>query len=230
MYLEKKVAPIHLTLLHSGNRGDSFPWILLKAGTLKAQLQAESYARTGDFAKLFAGLFGNQPTATTWPDKLVYNYASEGEFIEPGGLEEYNTIAMAIREGKFEINRDPTGIFVHDEELSISGDANEGPQQERNSKKTDREIDEDIGRLKHADPEVRLAAIDKLGEEREVRAVDALLHVINHDVEPNCRAAAAWALGRLGDLSALETLRPVALEDPSEHVRREASAAVLKLR
>jgi hypothetical protein len=83
-----------------------------------------------------------------------------------------------------------------------------------------------IRSLTHNDPKVRKAAADRLGEEREVRALDALLHVLTQDVEPGCRATAAWALGRLGNSSAIHVLSRTALEDPDERVRREATAAL----
>ena len=94
----------------------------------------------------------------------------------------------------------------------------------------EREVEQDIRSLTHTDSKVRRAAADRLGEVQETRALNPLLHVLNQDVEPGCRAVAAWALGRLGNPSAVEALNRSALEDPDEQVRREASAALNRIK
>ena len=93
----------------------------------------------------------------------------------------------------------------------------------------EREVDEDIKSLTAPDPKVRRAAVDRLGEAREVRALNDLLRVLHQDVEPSCRAVAAWAIGRLGDPSAVVALNRSISGDPDERVRREAYASLSRV-
>ena len=72
-----------------------------------------------------------------------------------------------------------------------------------------------------ADPELRISAAHKLGKLKVVEAIPALIRNtrVRRDTDRN---AAVWALGRIGDPSAVRTLRDVANEDESVNVRMNA--------
>jgi len=72
-----------------------------------------------------------------------------------------------------------------------------------------------------ADPELRLSAAHRLGKLKAVEAVPALIRNtrVRQDIDRN---AAVWALGRIGDPSAVPTLRDVASEDEAVNVRMNA--------
>jgi hypothetical protein len=77
----------------------------------------------------------------------------------------------------------------------------------------------------------RLAAVEKLGEFQDPRAVKALTDAFYapanfSDKQPVVRMACLTSLGRTGDASGLETLTEAALRDPSMDVRIAAAQAL----
>jgi HEAT repeat protein len=71
------------------------------------------------------------------------------------------------------------------------------------------------------DPGMRLSAAHKLGTLKVTDAVPALIRNtrVRTDIDRN---AAVWALGRIGDRSAVPALREVATEDEAVNVRMNA--------
>src|SRR5262245_13094755 len=77
----------------------------------------------------------------------------------------------------------------------------------------------------------RVAAVEKLGEFKDPRAVKALTEAfyapINFsDKNPVVRTACLTSLGRIGDPAGLETLSEAAMRDPSMDVRIAAATAL----
>jgi HEAT repeat protein len=88
-------------------------------------------------------------------------------------------------------------------------------------------MDHLLSALPHHSTEIRLGIIEALGEIRDFRATQALLHLLkdeNHEV----RWATAIALGEIGDLRALSPL-VLSLLDPDKYVRYGAAIALEKL-
>jgi HEAT repeat protein len=83
--------------------------------------------------------------------------------------------------------------------------------------------------LRSPDPAERLAAVDAAGAPRRRESVPHLRGVLMRlDERPSIRAAAAVALGRIGDASASGALLE-ALRDPAEEVRYAAALALGRL-
>ncbi len=83
-----------------------------------------------------------------------------------------------------------------------------------------------MGGLRAADPADRLAAINSAAVPRHVSAVPALAaEMLRMDEPPELRAAAATALGRIGDAVAAPSLGE-ALADPALEVRYAAALAL----
>ena len=85
--------------------------------------------------------------------------------------------------------------------------------------------EEEVLGLADPDPEVRWAAIEEIGEEKDPYAVPPLLQVLAEDPRARMRQAAAFALGRQGDARALDPLLN-ALKDPEATVREGAVTAL----
>jgi HEAT repeat protein len=82
-----------------------------------------------------------------------------------------------------------------------------------------------VAALSHPDATARALAAGKLAELGDPEAVPALVRVLRGDGDEHVREEAARALGRLGEVAALEPL-VAALRDPGDHVREEAAAAL----
>ncbi len=76
---------------------------------------------------------------------------------------------------------------------------------------------------------VRVQAALVLGKLKDKRALRPLVQALK-DENPTVRAVAAQSLGVLGDASAVASLRVAAEADESEFVKREAEAALRKLK
>lgn len=76
---------------------------------------------------------------------------------------------------------------------------------------------------------VRVQAALVLGKLKDKRALRPLMQALK-DENPTVRAVAAQSLGALGDASALPSLRAAAEADESDFVKREADAALKKLK
>ncbi|MDX2271542.1 MAG: HEAT repeat domain-containing protein [Cyanobacteriota bacterium] len=77
--------------------------------------------------------------------------------------------------------------------------------------------------------EMQLQAISQLGDRRTLEAVPALLTKLS-DGEANIRAAAAQALGNIGDLRALQSLHQRLLNEKNEMVRQSLIYAAAQLK
>ena len=75
---------------------------------------------------------------------------------------------------------------------------------------------------------MRKCAADALGKLKDTQAVEPLSEVLLRDGDADVRASAAWALGEIGDASAVETLIK-ALNDEDSGVREKAVAALGKM-
>lgn len=82
-----------------------------------------------------------------------------------------------------------------------------------------------ISVIEHHSVPVRLGAIEALGTIRDTRAVDPLVHILNHDTSAEVVSAAAIALGRIGDVRGVEPLVP-ALKNPERYIRYSAARAL----
>ena len=75
---------------------------------------------------------------------------------------------------------------------------------------------------------VRIGAIEALVSIRDVRAVDPIIVVVNHEVSLEVRWAAALALGEIGSPVAIPSLVPL-LRDPNRYIRYGAAIALGRL-
>lgn len=66
--------------------------------------------------------------------------------------------------------------------------------------------------------DVRIAAVNALGNLKAVEAMNALLYLLDHDEDVKVRGAAAYALGKIGNPSVIECLLR-AVKDPTNEVR-----------
>jgi hypothetical protein len=82
--------------------------------------------------------------------------------------------------------------------------------------------------LKDQDRDVRLGAVEALGQIRESSALPALIHLLETDRHTEIRWAAALALGEVGDLQAVPSLVRE-LRDPDKYVRYGAAIALERL-
>ena len=82
--------------------------------------------------------------------------------------------------------------------------------------------------LNHWESAIRQIAAQKLGELRDVRAVEPLIHAFKDD-DGMVRRAAAIALGQIGDKRALEPLVHALNKDADRVVRRRAATALGQL-
>ena len=85
-------------------------------------------------------------------------------------------------------------------------------------------IERNIAALKDGDVEVRMNAVQALGEIKDPRAVEPLIAALK-DMYKYVRGNAARALGEISDQRAVEPLI-VALKDENEYVRRQAAWAL----
>jgi HEAT repeat protein len=94
-----------------------------------------------------------------------------------------------------------------------------------------REVDQIAARIDDPSSAVRVQAIEALGALRSEDAVVALIARLSPEMEPvaSVRAAAAAALGEIGDPAARETLRAAADGDGDRFVRDAARVAVRRL-
>jgi HEAT repeat protein len=90
-----------------------------------------------------------------------------------------------------------------------------------------RAVDPLVGVLQ--DPDLSARAARSLGKLKDKRATSALIKELQYGGHGGHRAAAAWALGELGDRRGVEPLVS-ALKDPERLVREEAAKALEKLR
>ena len=81
--------------------------------------------------------------------------------------------------------------------------------------------------LHHPEASYRWGAAQGLGRLRDLRALEPLLGALS-DEDWRVRFKAAWALGALGDRSALPALRRLS-RDPSETVRDSAAKAAERI-
>ncbi|MEP7271345.1 MAG: HEAT repeat domain-containing protein [Acidobacteriota bacterium] len=81
-----------------------------------------------------------------------------------------------------------------------------------------KEFDQELGKLKSADLKTRSEAAERLAGRCEGRAVAPLLTMLREDKDALGRAAAARALGKLGDREAIDPMRE-AIADPAWEVR-----------
>ncbi|MCE9531705.1 MAG: HEAT repeat domain-containing protein [Planctomycetes bacterium] len=65
--------------------------------------------------------------------------------------------------------------------------------------------------LKSTDPEVRLKAVERLGDQgsKGSAAVQELVDILRRDSDKNIRKAAAKSLGKIGDRGAIQPLKDV---------------------
>lgn len=94
-----------------------------------------------------------------------------------------------------------------------------------------REIDQIVARLDDASSAVRTRALEALGALRAGDAVVAMIAKLAPENEPapSVRAAAAAALGEIGDPAARDAVRAAADADPDRFVRDAARIAALRL-
>jgi hypothetical protein len=94
-----------------------------------------------------------------------------------------------------------------------------------------RAVDQVAARLDDTSPAVRTRALDALGSLRAQDAVVAIIAKLSTQTEPDAsvRAAAAAALGEIGDPAARESVRAAAESDPDHFVRDAATIALLRL-
>jgi HEAT repeat protein len=92
-------------------------------------------------------------------------------------------------------------------------------------------VDQIAARIDDPSSAVRVQAIEALGALRSEDAVVALIARLSPEMEPvaSVRAAAAAALGEIGDPAARETLRAAADGDGDRFVRDAARVAVRRL-
>lgn len=78
--------------------------------------------------------------------------------------------------------------------------------------------------------EVCLDVIIYLGFKKNPEAADALMHLAGDPLEDKwIRGSASWALGQIGDVSALNILRSMMYGDKEEYVREESEQAYHKI-
>jgi len=94
-----------------------------------------------------------------------------------------------------------------------------------------RDVDQVAARLDDSSAAVRTRALDALGSLRAGDAVVAIIAKLSPQSEPDAtvRAAAAAALGEIGDPAARDSVRAAASGDPDHFVRDAASIALLRL-
>lgn len=73
---------------------------------------------------------------------------------------------------------------------------------------------------------VRAHAAWQVGRAKELRAVPALIRLLQCDESEDVRLTAAWALGELGDPTAIPALEAVRDNDASKDVRSQAREAL----
>ncbi len=83
-----------------------------------------------------------------------------------------------------------------------------------------------IEALRDEVPEVRAAAVEALGEQRDTATVSALMEVLRRDADPAVRRSAAWALGQIEDPRAIPALADALRGDADAEVRRNAAWAL----
>jgi len=83
--------------------------------------------------------------------------------------------------------------------------------------------------LKDEDASERTKAASTLGEEKDARAVDALIPVLLSDKDEKVRAMTAWALGEINDQRAERPLRDRAINDESPEVQKATQEAIRKM-
>jgi HEAT repeat protein len=83
-----------------------------------------------------------------------------------------------------------------------------------------------IRRLDHPEREVRMVLINLLMQFDDVRAIPALIEMLEIDADPGVRAAAAEALGELSGDDACAALEHALLHDEDGIVRAEAATAL----
>ena len=83
------------------------------------------------------------------------------------------------------------------------------------------DVDQYIRDLNSSDTAVKKQAILVLGEAKEPRATEPLIHLLN-DENASIRAAAIWALGEINDSASYEPII-LALNDEDPQVRAEAA-------
>ena len=86
-------------------------------------------------------------------------------------------------------------------------------------------VESDISALESPDLAKRVAAVEKLALACDSRATAPLLKMLKEDKEVAVRAAAAVALGKLGDRDAIDPLRE-AIADPAWQVRLEVGRSL----
>ncbi len=75
----------------------------------------------------------------------------------------------------------------------------------------------------------RVSAAHILGENREVRAVEPLIQMLENDLKYSARISAAIALAQIGDKIALSALKHSAINDSDETVRSVARGAIFEI-
>jgi len=76
-----------------------------------------------------------------------------------------------------------------------------------------------VAQLGSTERGVRLRALQELTARRERAAVDAVIHVLGHDPDPDVREAAGYCLYKLGDARGIEPLRQAVEQVPDGPIR-----------
>ena len=75
----------------------------------------------------------------------------------------------------------------------------------------------------------RVSAAHILGENKEVRAVNPLIRMLENDIKYSARVSAAVALAQIGDKEALSALKNSARNDRDGNVRTVARGAIFEI-
>ena len=75
----------------------------------------------------------------------------------------------------------------------------------------------------------RVSAAYILGENKEVRAVNPLIRMLENDIKYSARVSAAVALAQIGDKKALSALKNSARNDKDGNVRTVARGAIFEI-
>ena len=75
----------------------------------------------------------------------------------------------------------------------------------------------------------RVSAAHILGQNKEVRAVNPLIRMLENDIKYSARVSAAVALAQIGDKEALSALKNSARNDKDGNVRTVARGAIFEI-
>ena len=110
---------------------------------------------------------------------------------------------------------------VASDDMDADADENQEP-----AKLSDTALNALIGVLDDVSPEVRLSAIEALGQEGDPRAIAALSNALRTDKDASVRRSAAWALGQIEHVGGVPALSDAVKSDSDMEVRRTSAWAL----